>query len=405
MLTVLFWIAVAGLAGSGIFLILVLLAAQRFMAAKSAMPQVASWPGVSLLKPLYGDEPRLRENLESFFQVAYPDVELIFGARDATDPALRVVAELRRKYPLVPVELVFSGEPDRPNAKVCTLTKMVAAAHHDFLIISDSDVHVERDYVQQVIHPLLDSRVGLVTCLYRGVPTGGLWSLLEAMGMSVEMTSGVLVANMLEGMKFALGPTMATRKDALQKIGGIEVLADYCSDDYVLGQFIAEKGMDVVLSHHVIDHVVLNRSMRSSLLHQTRWMKSTRCSRPLGHVGTGMTFSVPFGILGYIAAVLSGNPGLGIAILAIGIGNRVVQSLAVGWGVVRDRESLRYCWLYPLRDLLGFALWAWSFVGGRTIVWRGQKYRLLKHGHMVKESDAASPKPNTPQPETANTSQ
>ncbi len=403
MLTALMWMAVAGLTGSGIYLGLVLLAAGRFTGSKRAVPEINSWPGVSLLKPLYGDEPRLRENLESFFRLRYPKFEIIFGARNASDPALRVVNELRREYSWVSVAVVLAGEPDRPNAKVCAMTKMVAEAEYDFLIISDSDVHVEQNYIQSVVHPLLDPAVGLVTCLYRGVPTGGLWSRLEAMGMSVEMTSGVLVADMLEGMKFALGPTMATRKDALAKIGGMGALADYCSDDYVLGQFIAEKGMEVVLSQHVVDHVVLNTSMRSSLLHQARWMKSTRCSRPLGHVGTGMTFAAPFGVIGCVAGVLGGHVGLGVAMLALGIANRIVQALVVGWGVVRDRESLRYCWLYPLRDLLGFALWAWSFVGGRTIRWRGQKYRLLSGGQMVREGAPlpAQPPNTSPQPEPA----
>ncbi len=403
MLTALLWVAVAGLTGSGVYLGLVLLASSRFTNPKRDVPDINSWPGVSLLKPVYGDEPRLRENLESFFRLRYPKFEIVFGARDASDPALRVIEELRREYPWVAVSVVLAGEPDRPNAKVCALTSMVAETQFEFLVISDSDVHVDPNYIQAVIHPLLDPAVGLVTCLYRGVPTGGVWSRMEGLGMSVEMTSGVLVADMLEGMKFALGPTMATRKDALAKIGGMGALADYCSDDYVLGQFVAENGMEVVLSEHVIDHVVLNTSMRSSLAHQARWMKSTRCSRPLGHVGTGMTFAVPFGILGCVAGVIGGHPALGLAMLAAGIANRVVQALAVGWGVVRDRESLRYCWLYPVRDLLGFALWAWSFVGGREILWRGVKYRLLSGGQMVR-ADAApvpqSPKA-TPRPEPA----
>ena len=383
MLTTLFWVAVAGLSGSAVYLGLVLLAAARFKGARREVPQLENWPAVTLLKPVYGNEPRLRANLESFFKLRYPKFELVFGARNASDPALAVVSELRREYPWVAVSVVLAGEPDRPNAKVCALTKMCAEAAYDFLVISDSDVHVEPDYVKAVIHPLLDPAVGLVTCLYRGVPTGGFWSRMEAMGMSVEMTSGVLVAEMLEGMKFALGPTMATRKDALARIGGMGALVDYCSDDYVLGQFISEKGMEVVLSEHVIDHIVLNTSMGSSLAHQARWMKSTRCSRPLGHIGTGMTFAAPFGVLGCLAGMLNGHLLLGGAMLALGIGNRIVQALVVGWGVTRDRESLRYCWLYPVRDLLGFGLWAWSFVGGRNIEWRGHKYRLLRGGQMV----------------------
>lgn len=260
--------------------------------------------------------------------------------------------------------------------------RMVDAASHEYLVISDSDVHVEPRYLEQVVTPLLNPATGLVTCVYRGVSTGGLWPLLEALGMSIEMTSGVLVADMLEGMKFALGPTMATRKDVLRRIGGVGVLAKYCSDDYVLGQLVEASALEVVLSRHVIDHVVLNRSMRPSLVHQARWMKSTRFSRPKGHVGTGMTFAVPFGLLGLAAGWMDGRPGLGFLLLGIAVANRVVQALVVGWGAVRDRDSLRYCWLYPVRDLLGFVLWCNSFLNSK-IVWRGQRYRLLSGGRMI----------------------
>jgi ceramide glucosyltransferase len=375
-------VAVAGLAGSGAFLALVLVAAARFKNLKS-VTSAPSKPGVSLLKPLCGDEPRLRENLESFFSLSYPEFELIFGARNSADPALDVVRELRREYPQVSVSVVLSGEPDRPNAKVCALEQMVVEAEYDYLIISDSDVAVAPDYIQAVVEPLLDSSVGLVTCLYRGVPSGGLWSRLEAMGMSVEMTSGVILAELLEGMKFALGPTMATRKDVLDRIGGIGRLAHYCSDDYVLGQRISEEGFAVQLSRHVVDHVAMNRGLRKSVLHQVRWMKSTRCSRPWGHVGSGLTFAMPFAVLGFVVGLMSGHPVLAWTMLATGIANRMIQALAVGWGVVRDRDSLRYCWLYPLRDLLGFIFWAWSMVGSRTIVWRDRTYRLLPRGEMV----------------------
>jgi ceramide glucosyltransferase len=390
-LIVLFLIGAAGLAGATVFMALVLVAVWQFRRAESRStgplhsPPTADMvsPGVSLLKPLHGDEPRLEQNLESFFQQRYPSYEILFGARHLSDPALTVVERLRKKYPAVPVRIVLSGEPDHPNAKVCTLVRMVAEAEHDLLIISDSDVHVTDAYIEQVSYPLRDPAVGAVTCLYRGVPTGAFWSRLEALGMSVEMTSGVLVANMLEGMKFALGPTMATRKDVLAKIGGLEPLADYCSDDYLLGKLSADAGYKVVLSHYVVDHIVLNRTFSKSMQHQARWMRSTRFSREWGHIGTGMTFAVPFGILGMWAACYMGWPLLGAGLFAWALLNRMIQSVASGWLLVRDRDSLRFCWLYPLRDLLGFVLWCWSFLG-TTIVWRGERYRLLAEGKMAR---------------------
>lgn len=403
--TLLLWIAIAGLLGSGIYLALALIAAFRFSRRNRQEP-VTRTPGVTLLKPVCGDEPRLRENLESFFRQSYPNFEIIFGARHASDPALRVVRDLQREYPEVAATIVLSGEPLHANAKVCALEQMVSEARFEYLVISDSDVEVASDYVHSVVQPLLDPAVGLVTCLYRGVHTGSFWSRLEALGMSVEMTSGVLIAELLEGMKFALGPTMATRKDVLDSIGGIGGLADYCSDDYLLGQWVARAGYKVHLSRHVIGHVAMNRGLLQSVLHQVRWMKSTRCSRPLGHLGTGLTFAMPFALLGFVVALRGGHVELACALLAIGCLNRLVQALAAG-GVVNDREAIRHCWLYPVRDLLGFAFWLWSLVGGRSIVWRGQRYRLLRHGEMVPE-ELVTMVPQThaaPEPQPAEVSQ
>lgn len=382
-------VSLAGLCSCTIFLLLVVTAAVRFRARKKrSAAAVRPYPPVTLLKPLCGLEPRLEANLESFFRQDYPRFEIVFGARHEHDPALALVSQLSRRYPDVPVRIVLAGEPDRANAKVCSLEKMVAAASSDYLVISDSDVAVTPDYLQEVVRPLLDPRVGLVTCLYRGVPSGGIWSRLEALGMSVEMPAGVLVAHMLEGMRFALGPTMATRRDVLDSLGGIGILAEYCADDYVLGKKVAESGRTVVLSSHPVDHIVLNGSCKDSMLHQVRWMKSTRFSRPAGHVGSGLTFAMPFGLLGLAAGIALHNWVLGAALLGVAVLNRMALAVGTGWSVVGDRRALRDCWLYPLRDLMGFGFWAASFLG-TTIVWRDQQYRLEKEGRMVRLAPAA----------------
>ena len=391
---ILFIVAGFGLLAASVYLALVAVAAVRFRVSArpcSALREgKADLPPVTVLKPLHGIEPLLEECLESFFRQDYPVYELIFGARTESDPALAVVESLRRKYPHIPSHIVLSGEPDYPNAKVHLMEKMAPVAAHSTLVITDSDVRVTPDYLQQVVSPMLDASVGMVTCLYRGVSTGGLWARLEALGMSIEMSSGVLVADLLEGMKFALGPTMVIRKDVLDGWGGFGVLRDYCADDFVMGALTAESGKTVVLSHHVIDHIVLNRSVRQSWLHQLRWMKSSRFSRRLGHVGTGLTFAMPFGFIGLAAGWISGNWTLGLGLLAIAFANRVVQALVVGWGVTRDQYSALYCWLYPLRDLLGFILWCGSF-SGSEIVWRGERYRLVSGGRMVPRDRAGCP--------------
>ena len=207
---------------------------------------------------------------------------------------------------------------------------METEAAYDILVISDSDVRVTPDYLRAVALPFADAGVGAITCPYRGVAAeGGLWARLEAVGMTVEMTAGVLVARMMEGMQFTLGPTMAFRRETIRSMGGFRVTADYCADDFVLGNETFKLGQTVVLSHHAIDHMVINASLVQSLKHQVRWMKSTRFSRPKGHFGTALTFSMPFGLLGLAAGIAlashgagCGAPGLGCCFAAGAVDRR-----------------------------------------------------------------------------------
>ena len=384
-MTIVLWLSVFGLFTGTVFLFLVLASAVYFRRQEKHGPASEhDFPLVSILKPLHGSEPRLRENLESFFRQDHPRFEIVFGARHATDAALEVVRDLQRSYPAVATTVVLAGEPTAPNAKVCALEKMAAAMRGEVVVVSDSDVHVSPGYLRAVVAPLLDLKVGLVTCPYRGVPIGGLWSRLEAMGMSIELMSGVLVANMLEGMRFALGPTMALRRAVLEQIGGFGALAHYCADDYVLGNMVAAAGYQVVLSHHVVEHMAVARGFADSLGHQVRWMKSTRYSRPKGHVGTALTFAMIYGVTGGAAALALGHPLLATGLFCAAFLNRAAQALAVGGWIARDAGAARLCWLYPLRDLLGFFLWCASFTGS-TIMWRGERYRLSAQGKMMTE--------------------
>jgi ceramide glucosyltransferase len=385
---VLFAVALLGTISSTVFLLLVIVAtvrrhaaAARDQAAANLIPR-QSFPRATILKPLHGLERRLEPNLESFFRQDYPGFEIIFGARAEDDPALAVAEKLRQRYPQVKCRIVLSGPPAWPSAKVYSLQKMIAEADSDYLVITDSDVQVAPGFLRNAIAPLLQADVGLVTCPYRGEPVGGLWSRLEALGMSVEMFSGVVVADMMEGMRFALGPAMAIRRDVLDRIGGIAATQDYYADDFVLGNMTWAAGYKVVLSHEVVDHIVLTESFIPTFKHQLRWMKSTRYSRPKGHVGSGLTYAMPYGILGLISAAALGHLGVGIGLLGAAIANRVLQSCVVGWGVVHDQDALRYCWLYPLRDLLGFCLWAGSFTS-REFVWGGEKYLFGKGGLII----------------------
>ncbi len=259
---------------------------------------------------------------------------------------------------------------------------MEKSAAHDILVISDSDVRVTPDYLRAVALPFADEKVGGMCCPYRGIAAGGgLWARLEAVGMSVEMTAGVLVARMMEGMQFVLGPTMAFRRNAIQRMGGFKVTADYCADDFVLGNETFKLGQTVVLSHHAIDHIVINLSLMASLKHQVRWMKSTRFSRPKGHFGTALTFSMPFGLVGLAAGLLLGHLWWGVALLLWAIASREALSIVVGRMVVHDPSWFNLLVLYPVRDLMGFLFWAASYMGSK-ILWRGRVFQLLPGGKM-----------------------
>ncbi|HZQ23348.1 MAG TPA: glycosyltransferase [Terriglobales bacterium] len=392
-------LALIGTASSTVFLFMTLVAAARYrklsQAARGAVAAVepGALPPVTILKPVHGAEPRLAENLASFFEQDYPDFEIIIGARDENNAALKIAGQVRQKYPQVKSRIVLSGPPTWPSAKIFSLDKMIAAAGHSYFVISDSDALVRPDFLRNVVTPLLDPKVGLITCLYAGIPAGDFWSLLEALGMSVEMPSGVLVADMLEGMRFALGVAMATRRDALEAIGGIARTADYFSDDFVLGNEIWAKGYKVVLSHYMVGHVLLPRSLRETFAHQLLWMKSTRYSRPKGHVGTGLTYATPFGLLGVFGGWAVGHLTLALGLLAAAFVNRIIQSIVVGWGVIGDRRALTLSWLYPLRDLFGFVTWVASFMSNRFL-WRGEPYYFGKEGRIYPlHRDVPSPVP------------
>ena len=380
-------LAVFGLITSTVFTGMVLSAVPEYLEERrAAYAKLDHPPGftppLTLLKPLHGAEPGLEEHLTSFFEQDYPQYEILFCTRTADDPGLEIARRVAARYPHIQAQFFSTGEPPYINAKVRSMELMETAAAYEILVISDSDVRVQPDYLRSVALPFADSRVGAITCPYRGVAAeGGLWARLEAVGMSVEMTSGVLAARMMEGMQFTLGPTMAFRRETIRRMGGFRVTADYCADDFILGNETFKLGQTVVLSHHVIDHMVINASLVQSLKHQVRWMKSTRFSRPKGHLGTALTFSVPFGLLGLGAGIALGHWHWGVALLAWSLATRLALSIAVGNFVVRDRSWFGLLVLFPIRDFMGFCFWVASYFSSR-ILWRGRVFQLLPGGKM-----------------------
>jgi ceramide glucosyltransferase len=381
-------LAVLGLLTSTGFAAIVLWAVPGYLKERRlALGRMRERPGftppLTLLKPLHGAEPGLEADLETFFEQDYPEYEILFCTLSPEDVGLATARQVAARHPNITARfLSTNGHPDYINAKVASMEVMEAAAAHEILVISDSDVRVTADYLRAVALPFADSDVGGMTCPYRGVAAeGGLWARLESVGMSVEMTSGVLAARAMEGMQFVLGPTMAFRRETIRRMGGFKVTADYCADDFVLGNQTFKLGETVVLSHHAIDHIVINSNFIDSMKHQVRWMKSTRFSRPAGHFATSLSFSMPFGILAFACAAALGHFCWGLGLFFWAVATRVALSIAVGRIVVGDRSWFGLLILYPIRDLMGFVFWAAGY-WGRRVLWRGHVFELLPGGKM-----------------------
>jgi len=381
-------LAVLGVITSTVYSLMVAMGVRRFCRRAAAAGPHSFLPPVSVLKPVHGDEPDLEQNLASFFVQNYPEYEILFCARHSDDLGLAAARRVAARFPHISARILTCGEPPWPNARTFSLEIMRREARHPILVTSDSDVRVGPDYLASVVAPLSDPNVGMVTCLYRGVTRHGLWAQLEAMGMSIEMTSGVLVADMLAGMHFALGPSMVMRQSTVEKIGGFEEVAQYYADDFVLGNWTAAAGETVVLSNYIVEHHVLNASFKKSMAHQQGWATSTRFSRPAGHVGEVLTYAVPFGLLSLAVLGAAGHLALGFALLGITVLNRVLLCLLVAGRVVRDRAAFRKAWLYPLRDFMGFCFWLRSYFGSRRTRYRGDLYELLPQGRLRKLAES-----------------
>jgi ceramide glucosyltransferase len=358
-------------AGSLVYCVLTLIAARRYRAVRPAPARQA--PPISILKPLAGLDDGLEENLRSFFEQDYAAFEILCAVRSAGDPAIAVVRRLQAAYPAVPSRLLITGEPPYPNAKVYSLDRMLAEARHDLLVMADSDIRVTPEMLRVVAAEFDDPALGLATCPYRCIPGASFWSTLEALGLNTEFLGGVLVARMLEGMKFALGPTIAARREALARIGGFDVLKDFLAEDFVMGKLAAEAGFTVILSSYVIEHRIGAQKLGANLRHRLRWRRSTRRSRPAGYVGEVFINPLPLAALLWI--VWPAMWPLAAATLAL----RAAAAWATAGWVLRDRLTARLWWLLPLQDAIGFLVWAAGFFGN-TILWRGRRYYLRRDG-------------------------
>jgi ceramide glucosyltransferase len=361
-------IFLAVLVGSLVYCILQVVAAMQYLGIRP--PHLERAEPISILKPLAGLDLDLESNLRTFFEQDYPEFEILFAVRNELDPAVRVVSQLQHEYSKVPSRLVITGEPPYPNAKVFSLEKMLGAAANDLVVMSDSDIRVTSELLQTAAIEFQDPRLGVATCPYRAVPGQSFWSRLEATGMNTDFWGGALVARMLEGMRFAVGPTIVARRHVLQSLGGIARFKDYLAEDFVIGQFAAEAGHGVILSSYIIEHHIGSATFLQNIGHRIRWARSTRRSRPAGYVG--QLFTMPFPI----ALIVCGMSPEWWPILPLALVLRVVAAYMVSARVLRTKLNWA---LLPIEDVTAFLFWMAGFFGN-TISWRGRKYRLFSDG-------------------------
>ena len=374
-------VAFFGTASSSIYYLLCLWTAAGFLRERKDAREAHSveggsepfLPPVSILKPLKGIDPEIYQSFRSHCLQDYPEYEIIFGVSDANDPAIESVKQLQAEFPNCRIQLAHCPKILGANVKVSNLAQMLSHACYDYLIVNDSDIRVEAGYLRGVIVPLADSRVGMVTCLYRGVAAATLGSQLEELGISTDFCAGVLVARQVEnGIRFGLGSTLAFRRAELEKIGGFLSFVDYLADDYELGKRIAGLGLAVELSDVIVETYLPAYTMREFFSHQLRWARGVRDARAGGYLGLVFTFGLMWGLLAVIA---SGTAIWAWIALGITFVLRLAVAVVVAGSVLEDRKGLKVFWLLPLRDLAAVAIWVAS-LSGHTVMWRGDRFRL-----------------------------
>jgi ceramide glucosyltransferase len=350
--------------------------------SRRAMPQTVRQPAVSVLKPLHGDEPGLYDNLRSFAEQDYPEVQIVLGVSETTDSALPVARALIHDLPAHDIAIVVDSRAKGSNRKVANIENIFERTRHDILVLADSDMRVDRRYVAAVTAPLQDPNIGAVTCLYKGVSTGGRWSELGAMMINFGFLPSALVAESLGVGDGCFGATIALRRNTLDRIGGFQRLRDELADDHRLGDEVRALGLAVELSPYVVEARVTERSFGALWQHELRWARTVRTVAPAGFAGSILAQPVAIAALGAAAARF----GLTSTIF-------LVISCLLRWATARViANALRLpaakVWLFPVRDALSFAVFVAAFFG-RRVFWRNQVFQVEASGRMTADGDKA----------------
>jgi ceramide glucosyltransferase len=377
---------VLAVAGMGYFLAAIV--AARVYLGERRLPVAAFAPGVSVLKSLKGLDPGMLDAFRSHCRQTYAgEFELLFGVSSPDDPAAIAVEQLKTEFPEIAIRLVECPERLGTNGKVSTLVQLAAHARYDFLLINDSDITVSPRYLERVMGCFKSASsggraqppVGLVTALYRGRAHGTLGSRLEALGIATDFMAGVLLSRMIEGgLHYGLGSTLAVRREALEKAGGLPGLVDHLADDYEMGARVAKAGYRVALCAEVVETGVPAYGWSGFLDHQLRWARTVRDARPGGYAGLIFTHGLGWALLNLLASGLS---PVSLWLLGMSFFLRLSQAMTVGAEVLGDRQVLANLWLLPLRDMVQMGVWVTGFAGN-TIVWRGERF-VLKDGKLA----------------------
>jgi len=361
---------------AGIYHLIALVAGLRFRRAKHGQVehrQECRFHPVSILKPVHGRDPEFYEAIRSHALADYPEFEILFGVNDPGDPAQQDIARLRAEFPERAIRLVQCRR-DMPNGKVAVLAELARVARYPLLVVNDSDIRVEKDYLRVVTAALETANAGLATCLYRarGASRAACW---EALGIATDFAPSVLVARAVGVAEFALGSTMVFRAADLERIGGFVAIGDYLADDYQLGRHITELGGRVVLAPTVVETHLSSKTWGDAWRHQLRWSRTIRVSRAAGYLGYVITNASVWAVL----AALAGAWPVAVASLAV----RILAGVATGALALGDANTARYWFLIPVRDLWGFAVWA-AGLAGSTVEWRGETLRLSRDGRIAR---------------------
>jgi len=368
---------ILAVAGMGYFAA-ALIAARIFLAARRR-PLPVFAPPVSILKSLKGLDPGMIEAFRSHCRQSYAgEFELLFGVSSMEDPAVAAVSQLQIEFPERTIYLIECPERLGTNGKVSTLIQLARHARSEFLVINDSDITVSPRYLERVMACFAleksgQPQVGLVTALYRGRAHGGLASIFEALGIATDFQAGVLLSKGIEGgLHYGLGSTLAVRREALEKAGGLEALVDHLADDYEMGARISRAGFRVELSPEVVETSIPSYGWRGFADHQLRWLRTVRDARPWGYLGLVFTHGLGWVLLNVLA---SGASALSLWLLGLAFFLRLALAMTVGAAVLGDRQVLANLWLLPMRDLVAMGLWTAGFAGD-TIVWRGERFTV-----------------------------